>query len=138
MDAWTALASGGRIASSLVTPIFLWFLGRSSGSTSCECVIRSINDPNAAVLELLSRQLERCGPEQLLCPVPRCDCSCPAVEAHYAGTVAISIFTFLLGLVLGRLARARVLPAPPALGGGPKDPTTPPRTAGRGIIVRSS
>ena len=115
----------------------MWLLGRTSGGTQCECIIRSASDPNSAVLELLSRQLERCGPDHLLCPAPRCDCSCPPIESYYGITTAIGITTFLFGLVLGRLARARLpLPAS-ALGGLPRDPSTPPRAGKHGTIVRS-
>ena len=46
--------------------------------TRCQCFCECAGTPDAAILELLRGQLDRCGPENLAPPTPRCSCWSPS------------------------------------------------------------
>ena len=106
---WTQLASSGITAGA-------WLLGHwSRPAGECRCHGECAGDPSQAVLEILSKQLDRCGPEQLAgrvqsCPVPPAPatpwCNTPKVAlrrpgAAKAGSGAdISLPRLFVGLAL--------------------------------------
>lgn len=82
------------------------FWQSGNGDPRCTCVVDapSFPDPNRAVLELLEKQLNRCGPEQQTCPA--CP-QCPPIQPHCpaAPTVApAAAVSLMLGVLLGRLS----------------------------------
>ena len=69
MDVAAAVPLPGRVALAAAAAVGLWWSGVGAGAEQCRCVCSG--EQGLAVLELLGRQLERCGPEQLhgqVCP----------------------------------------------------------------------
>ena len=89
MDVAAAVPLPGRVALAAAAAVGLWWSGVGGGAVQCRCVCSGEQGP--AVLELLGRQLERCGPEQLHGQV------CPEASGCAAGV----FLAFLLGLALG-------------------------------------
>jgi hypothetical protein len=110
-----------------------------AGPSSCTCVFEATR-VQPKLLELLSRQLDRCGPANLT--VPRCG-DCPPLQADRsllllpACGVALTLLWTLLPVcceLLPARAAAGALPAP-ALPAPPIESTPP--ADGRGLSQRS-
>merc|ERR1719487_2063750 len=76
----------------------------------CTCVMElpAAPEPNRAVLQLLEKQLDRCGPEHQTCPAcPRCSSSLPEPGLgsfpEATGTTACFL-SLMLGIVIGRFS----------------------------------
>jgi hypothetical protein len=101
-----------------------WLVGRlGAASSECVCHCSFAADPNEGVIALLGKQLERCGPERLSCPV--CvPTACPAVEEceasglGFSGCVVLLLVGVVIGAVLGKSlgsSKPAAHPSQPAL-----------------------
>ena len=106
------------VCSSGVSTGLAWVLGLLTRSTpECVCRCDCSGSLSSTVLEILSRQLDRCGPERLAGSRP--DCSgvpppCPACPpaALWAGS---ALAPWLAGVACGRWSRASAAPAAPSV-----------------------
>ena len=86
-----ALPLPGRLAVAAAVAVGLWWSG-GPGTVQCQCACAG--EQTTLVLDLLGRQLERCGPEQLRQALP-------APCAEVSGCFAAPLSAFLGGLALG-------------------------------------
>ena len=76
--------------------------------SSCDCYCSS--DPSQAVLDILERQLQRCGPEHLTCPAATCSpCAAPWLAWHL---IALFVAGVWCGFLLAHRLAVLRLPAP--------------------------
>lgn len=99
---------------------------------TCECVCEHRTQPaDARLIELLQRQLDRCGPANLTSPAPPREA---AFVGPPPGAFAVATVLFFLGLglgVCGALWAGRALRAAPEAGGAsPILPSTSRRSLG--------
>ena len=99
--AWTASATGSALGA---------LLGGWGAPAPCRCLCEASSDP--ALVGLLQRQLDRCGPERLVCPPPTpCECGGGTGPLGWALTFLAGVAVALLGSVwVGR--RVDGIPAP--------------------------
>merc|ERR1712194_870195 len=64
---WSLLAAGHAVVPYI-----------SSAPTRWQCFCECAGSPDAAIIELLRGQLDRCGPENLAPPTSRCSCWSPS------------------------------------------------------------
>ena len=100
-----------------IVTVGAWLLGRSQPApVVCHCECGQTNPEAAGALQLLERQLARCGPENLAgAPAP-------------ALGVELFLFVFVVGLVTGSITTLWVLSRPakaPALERTPATPDHP-------------
>ena len=91
-------------ASSSTFALGAWAGSRSSGC-DCRCEFAGLLEPNQAVLGLLQRQLDRCGPEQLVRAAPE-----PCPTSTVGGSCWLLAFALgFVGCAVGFLAGRRSL-----------------------------
>ena len=91
--------------------------------STCVCEVSFAGLPSASkeVLDLLDKQLQRCGPSQLGAAAPQCPAcpECPAPPA--APLVAVVLVLFAAGVVVGLAAgRGLCVTGTPVLAAAPK------------------
>ena len=117
--------------------------GSYLGSGSCRCeVVFSGPTPGNEVLELLGKQLERCGPAQLGAQPLKCpDCPPPAVVLQLIISVFLVAVGFLAGFAWGRTNCAVGTPVPGTASsatGGTKAAEAPREDTPRPVITPRS
>ena len=97
-----AYLSWGHAAAHIIDWWSKWFGPAASGSGTITCVVECAGAPtDAALLALLERQLDRCGPENLTAPVPSPAPRCP--DFPLSEVLFAVLLAFLLGFTTGRL-----------------------------------
>lgn len=135
------MVHGLELISLIGTQFFgTWLTAQPARSCECLCNLTLSNEPDSGLLNVIQRQLDRCGPEHLT--LPACP-PCPEPASPVPLLLAVGLLGILIGLIIGLWLRpaastwAARLAAPPK-SAAPASPTTPPSSSLTGIATPST
>ena len=122
---------GAELISLIGTQFVGSWLTAPARTCECFCNLTLSAAPDSGLLNVIQRQLDRCGPEHLT--LPACP-PCPEPASPLPLLLAVGFFGILIGLIIGQWLRPSVLSWTPRLAALPKSaapssPTSPSGTS---------